>query len=37
MGIWIELGIFLLVFVWAAWQFHDLRQERKKREARRDE
>ena len=34
MGIWIELGVFLLVFVFAAWQFHDLRREKRKREAR---
>ena len=34
MGIWIELGVFLLVFVFAAWQFHDLRKARPEREAR---
>lgn len=34
MGIWIELGIFLLVFVFAWWQFRDLRKERERREAR---
>lgn len=34
MGIWIELGVFLLVFVFAAWQFHDLRNARAEREAR---
>lgn len=34
MGIWIELGVFLLVFVFAAWQFHDLRRERRARQAR---
>jgi hypothetical protein len=34
MGIWIELGVFLLVFVFAAWQFHDLRQARAEREGR---
>ena len=33
MGIWIELGVFLLVFVFAIHQFHDLRQEKRKREA----
>lgn len=32
MGIWIELGVFLLVFVFAAWQFHDLRKARAERE-----
>lgn len=34
MGIWIELGVFLLVFVFAAWQFYDLRREKKRRLAR---
>ena len=34
MGIWIELGVFLLVFVFAAWQFHDLRREKERRLAR---
>jgi hypothetical protein len=34
MGIWIELGVFLLVFVFALWQFHDLRKARAEREAR---
>lgn len=34
MGIWIELGVFLLVFVFAAWQFYDLKQEKAKRLAR---
>ena len=33
MGIWIELGVFVLVFVFAAHQFHDLKQEKRKREA----
>jgi hypothetical protein len=33
MGIWIELGVFLLVFVFAAHQMHDLKKEKKKREA----
>jgi hypothetical protein len=33
-GIWIELGVFLLVFVFAAWQFHDLKREKEKRLAR---
>jgi hypothetical protein len=26
MGIWLELGIFGLVFVFAFWQMHDVRQ-----------
>ncbi len=34
MGIWIELGVFLLVFVFAAWQFYDLRREKERRIAR---
>jgi hypothetical protein len=32
MGIWIELGVFLLVFVFAAHQMHDLKKEKRKRE-----
>jgi hypothetical protein len=36
MGIWIELGIFLLVFVFALHQFHDLKKERLKRELQRE-
>lgn len=34
MGLWIELGIFLLVFVFAAWQFHDLKKAKAERIAR---
>ena len=37
MGIWIELGIFLLVFVFAWHQFHDLKKERLKRELQREQ
>lgn len=37
MGIWIELGVFLLVFVFAVWQFHDLKREKQKRLARQAE
>jgi heme exporter protein D len=40
MGIWLELGIFVLVLVWGVWQIRDARQahaksvaERKAREA----
>jgi hypothetical protein len=33
MGIWLELGVFLLVFVFAIHQFHDLKQEKRKGEA----
>jgi hypothetical protein len=32
MGMWLELGVFGLVFVFAIHQFHDLKQEKKKRE-----
>lgn len=32
MGMWIEMGVFALVFVFAIHQFHDLKQEKKKRE-----
>jgi hypothetical protein len=31
-GIWLELGVFALVFLFAIHQFHDLKQEKKKRE-----
>jgi ABC-type nickel/cobalt efflux system permease component RcnA len=31
---WIELGIFVLVIAFALWQIHDVKQERRKREAR---
>jgi hypothetical protein len=33
MGIWIELGMFALVFVFAIHQWHDLKKEKAKREA----
>lgn len=33
MGIWIELGVFLLVFVFAIHQFHDLKKAKREREA----
>jgi len=32
MGIWLELGVFLLVFVFAIHQFHVLKKEKRKRE-----
>ncbi len=32
MGIWIEMGVFGLVFVFALHQFHDLKKEKLKRE-----
>ena len=32
MGMWIELGVFALVFVFAAHQWHDLKKEKLKRE-----
>ena len=33
MGIWIELGIFVLALAFGLWQIHDVGQERKKRAA----
>jgi hypothetical protein len=32
MGLWIELGVFALVFVFAIHQWHDLKREKKKRQ-----
>lgn len=32
MGIWIELGIFGIVIVFALWQLHDVRQAKLKRQ-----
>jgi len=32
MGIWIELGVFGLVFIFALHQWHDLKKEKLKRE-----
>jgi hypothetical protein len=26
MGIWIELGLFIVVLVWAVWQLHDVKK-----------
>jgi len=37
MGIWIELGVFALAFVFAIHQFHDLKKERLKREKEREQ
>jgi hypothetical protein len=37
MGIWIELGVFALVFVFAAHQWHDLKKEKQKRELNKSE
>ncbi len=37
MGMWIELGVFGLVFVFALHQFHDLKKEQLKREQRQAE
>ena len=37
MGIWIELGVFALVFVFAIHQWHDLKKEKAKREAARQQ
>ena len=36
MGIWIELGVFLLVLVFAWHQLRDLKKERAKRQAQSD-
>jgi len=36
-GIWVELGVFLLVFIFGAHQLMDLKRERQKREQRREE
>jgi hypothetical protein len=35
MGIWIELGIFVIVLAFGLWQIHDVGLERRKREAQR--
>jgi hypothetical protein len=32
-GIWIELGIFVVVLAFGLWQIHDVGQERKRRQA----
>ena len=37
MGMWIELGVFGLVFVFALHQWSDLKNERLKRESRQDD
>jgi hypothetical protein len=37
MGIWIELGVFALVFVFAIHQWHDLKKEKAKRETARQQ
>lgn len=36
MGIWIELGIFVLVLAFGLWQIHDVGQERRKRQAQKE-
>jgi ABC-type nickel/cobalt efflux system permease component RcnA len=33
MGMWIELGIFLLVIVWGLWQLHDVKKARAQTQA----
>lgn len=33
MGMWIELGLFLLVFVWGFWQLHDVKKAQAKTQA----
>jgi hypothetical protein len=30
MGIWLELGIFVLFLLWCLWQLHDVKQARAK-------
>jgi len=35
MGIWIELGIFLLVIVWGIWQLYDVKKAQAKTRAER--
>jgi hypothetical protein len=35
MGMWIELGVFLLVFIFAFFQLKELKQEKLKREQKR--
>ena len=37
MGIWVELGVFLLVFIFGVHQLVDLKREKQKREQRREE
>lgn len=37
MGIWVELGVFLLVFIFGVHQLVGLKRERQKREQRREE
>jgi hypothetical protein len=40
MGIWLELGIFMVVLAWGFWQLHDVKQAKAQRlaeEARRAE
>ena len=36
MGLWIELGIFVLVLAFGLWQIHDVGQERRKRAAQKE-
>jgi hypothetical protein len=36
-GIWVELGVFLLVFIFGVHQLVDLKREKQKREQRREE
>jgi hypothetical protein len=31
MGIWLELGIFIVVIAWGFWQLHDVKQAKAKR------
>jgi hypothetical protein len=36
MGIWVELGIFVLVLAFGLWQIHDVGQERKRSAAKKE-
>lgn len=36
MGIWIELGIFILVLAFGLWQIYDVGLERRKRQSRKE-
>lgn len=31
MGIWLELGIFIVLIAWGFWQLHDVKQAKAKR------
>ncbi|MES2978305.1 MAG: hypothetical protein V4731_07775 [Pseudomonadota bacterium] len=31
MGMWLELGIFIIVLAWAFWQLHDVKKAKRER------